>query len=156
MRMIHRAGLFLPSNGYYLFRDGKINGITWTGSGSGWGSWEINTRIRARAYIYSGETGSGSATVATTVDLRGFKHLHFIYSFIEQVSGTAPNIRVYPYYVSIPHDGSGPWATSYDLSAISNLSSVQIWIQSGHVSKSSSSGSVNSEIIVTSVWATRD
>lgn len=156
MRMVHRSGVFLPDNAFYLFKDGKINNVTWTGTSSGYGSWEINTILKARVYIYSGVSGQGSASITTTVDLRGFKHLHFGYSTVDQVSGTAPNIRVYPNYVSIPHEGSGPWTTSYDLSAITDLSSTLIMIQSGHVSKSSTSGVVNAEIFVTSVWATRD
>lgn len=156
LRMIHRAGILLPDNAYYFFKGGSINGITWTGSYEGYSSYEINTHIRVRGYIWNGVSGTGSSSVITYVDLRGFKHLHFLYTTIKVVNGTCPNVRVYPNYVSTPSDGSGPWTTSYDLSTISDLSNVLLMIQSGHVSKTSTSGVIDSELVVTAVWATRD
>ena len=119
MRMVHRAGLLLPNDAYFVFKDGKINGITWTGSASGYGSYTISTYIMAGAYIQSGVTGSGSASVIATVDLRGFKRLHFRVSYIKVYAGTAPNIRVYPNYVSLQN--SAPFDVAYDLSAITDL-----------------------------------
>lgn len=154
MRMVHRAGIVVPSDAYYLFQNGSINGITWTGSFEGYSSYEINTVIRVRGYIWNGVSGTGSASVITYADLRGFARLHFAYSTIKIVSGHAPNIRVYPNYVSTPDEGD--LIASYDLSAIPDLSSTLIMIQSGHVSKSQTSGVVDSELVVTAVWATRD
>lgn len=156
MRMVHRAGIFVPDNAYYLFKGGKINGITWTGGSEGYGDYEINTRIMVGCYIWNGVSGSGSSSVITYVDLRGFKKLHFLYTTIKVVNGTCPNIRAYPNYVSTPSDGSGPWEAVYDLSAIPDLSDLRIMIQSGHVSKTSTSGVIDSELVVTAVWATRD
>ena len=156
MRMVHRAGIFVPDNAYYLFKGGSINGITWSGSYEGYSSYEINTHIRVRGYIWNGVSGTGSSSVITYVDLRGFKHLHFLYTTIKVVNGTCPNIRAYPNYVSTPSDGSGPWEAVYDLSAIPDLSDLRIMIQSGHVSKTSTSGVIDSELVVTAVWATRD
>ena len=156
MRMIHRAGILVPDNAFYLFQNGLINGITWTGSYEGYSSYEINTHIRVRGYIWNGVSGTGSSSVITYVDLRGFKRLHFLYTTIKVVNGTCPNIRAYPNYVSTPFEGSGPWEAVYDLSAIPDLSNLRIMIQSGHVSKTSTSGVVDSELVVTAVWATRD
>lgn len=152
--MVHRAGILLPDNAYYLFKNGKINGITWTGGSDGYSSYEINTRIRVRAYLWNGVSGSGSSSVITYVDLRGFKKVHFLVTRIMKVAGTAPNIRVHPNYVSLQN--SVPFETVYDLSAITDLSNVLLMIQSGHVSKTSTSGVIDSELIVTAVWATRD
>ena len=156
MRMVHRAGIMVPDNAFYLFKGGTINQISWTGTYEGYSSYEINTHIRVRGYIWNGVSGTGSSSVVGYADLRGFKHLHFGYSTIKVVSGTAPNIRAYPNYVSTPSDGTGPWTTSYDLSAIPDLSNVRIMIQSGHISKTSTSGVVDSELVVDSIWATRD
>lgn len=156
LRMIHRAGILLPDNAYFLFKDGTINGITWTGSYQGYSSYEITTHIKVRGYIWNGVSGTGSSSVITYVDLRGFKRLHFLYTNISVVNGTCPNIRAYPNYVSTPSDGSGPWEAVYDLSAIPDLSDLRIMIQSGHVSKTSTSGVIDSELVVTAVWATRD
>lgn len=156
MRMVHRAGLLLPNDGYYLFQNGEINGITWSGHAEGYSSYEISDVIKVRGYIWSGVSGTGSSSVITYVDLRGFKRLHFLYTTIKVVNGTCPNIRAYPNYVSTPSEGGGPWEAVYDLSAIPDLSNLRIMIQSGHVSKTSTSGVVDSELVVTSVWATRD
>lgn len=156
MRMAHRAGLLLPNDGYFLFKEGQINGITWTGSYEGYSSYEITTHISVRGYIWSGVSGTGSSSVITYVDLRGFKRLHFLYTTIKVVNGTCPNIRAYPNYVSTPSDGEGPWEAVYDLSAIPDLSNLRIMIQSGHVSKTSTSGVVDSGLVVTNIWATRD
>lgn len=156
MRMVHRAGIFVPDNAYYLFKDGSINGITWSGSYEGYSSYEINTHIKVRGYIWNGVSGTGSSSVITYVNLQGFRHLHFLYSAIKVVNGTCPNVRAYPYYVSTPSEGSGPWEAVYDLSAIPDLSNLRIMIQSGHVSKASTSGVVDSELVVTAVWATRN
>lgn len=147
----------LPDNAFYLFKNGTINGITWTGSASGYSSYTINSSgIHVGAYIWSGVSGSGSSSVITYADLRGFKHLGFVYNEIKVLNGTCPNIRAYPNYVSTPSDGAGPWTTIYDLSAIPDLSNQLIMIQSGHVSKSSTSGVVDSDLNVTAVWVTRD
>lgn len=156
MRMVHRAGIFVPDNAYYLFNGGSINGITWSGSYEGYSSYEINTHIKVRGYIWNGVSGTGSSSVITYVNLQGFRHLHFLYSTIKVVNGTCPNVRAYPYYVSTPSEGSGPWEAVYDLSAIPDLSNLRIMIQSGHVSKTSTSGVVDSEIIVDAIWATRN
>ena len=145
----------LPDNAYFLFKDGTINGITWTGSASGYSSYEINTVIRARAYLWNGVTGTGSSSVITQhLDLRGFKRVHFRISYIKVYAGTAPNIRVYPNYVSLQN--SAPFETVYDLSAIPDLSDVMLMIQSGHLNKQSSSGVMDAEVQVSAVWATRD
>lgn len=155
MRMVHRAGLLLPSNGYYLFRDGAINGITWTGSAQGYSSYEINTGLKARAYLWNGVTGTGSSSVITQhLDLRGFTKVHFLVSGIDVLNGDSPNIRVYPNYVSL--QDSAPFEAVYDLSAIPDLSDVMLMIQSGHLNKQSSSGVMNAEVAVSAVWATRD
>lgn len=156
VRMAHRSGVLVPDNAFFLFQAGAINGITWTGSYEGYSSYEINTRIRVRGYIWNGVSGTGSSSVITYADLRGFRHLHIKYSTIKTVSGTSPNIRVYPNYVSLQSDGSGPWEAVYDLSAIPDLTSTLLMIQSGHVSKTSTSGVVDAELIVDAVWATRD
>ena len=156
MRMVHRAGIFLPDNAFYLFKSGTINGITWTGSADGYSSYTINSSgINVRAYLWNGVSGSGSSSVITYVDLRGFKHVGFTYNEYKTVSATAPNIRVYPNYVSLS-TGTGSRTAIYDLSAIPDLSNQLIMIQSGHVSKSSTSGVVDSVLTVTAVWATRD
>lgn len=155
MRMIHRAGLLLPINGYYLFRDGTINGITWTGTAQGYSSYEINTVLKARAYLWNGVTGTGSSSIVTQhLDLRGFNKVHFLVSGIDVYAGEAPNIRVYPNYVSL--QDSAPFEAVYDLSAIPDLSDVMLMIQSGHLNKQSSSGAMNAEVVVSAVWATRD
>lgn len=130
-----------------------MNGVSWTGSTSGYSSYEVSTVIGCRAYIWSGETGTGSSSVITYADLRGFTKLHFRVTSKKTVSGTAPNIRVYPNYVSLQN--STPFEAVYDLSSIPDLSNVLIMIQSGHVSKTSSSGSVDAQISVSKVWATR-
>lgn len=157
MRMVHRAGIFLPDNAFYLFKSGSINGVSWSGTSEGYSSYSINSSgINVRGYLWNGVSGTGSASVNAYVDLRGFKHLGFTYSEIKVVNGTCPNIRAYPNYVSTPSDGNGPWTTIYDLSAIPDLSNQRIMIQSGHVSKTSTSGVVDSVINVTAVWATRD
>ena len=156
MRMAHRAGIFVPDNAFYLFKGGAINGITWTGSYEGYSSYEINTVIRVRGYIWDGVSGTGSSSVITNADLRGYAKLHFKYSTIKIVNGTCPNIRVYPNYVSTPTEGDPPIVTSYDLSAIPDLTSTIVMIQSGHISKSSTSGVVDSELVITDVWATRE
>lgn len=154
MRMVHRAGLLLPNNGYYLFRDGTINGITWTGTAQGYSDYQINTVIHAGAYLWSGVTGTGSSSVITYVDLRGFKRVHFLVSEIKYFAGEAPNIRVYPNYVSLQQ--TAPFETVYDLSAISDLSRVLLMIQSGHLNKQTSSGVQDAGVTVSAVWATRD
>lgn len=155
LRMIHRAGILLPDNAYFLFKDGTINGITWTGSYQGYSSYEINTVLKARAYLWNGVTGTGSSSVITQhLDLRGFKRVHFLVSAINVYAGGAPNIRVYPNYVSLQN--SAPFEAVYDLSAISDLSDVMLMIQSGHLNKQSSSGVMNAEVAVSAVWATRD
>lgn len=155
MRMIHRAGIFLPDNAYYLFKDGSINGITWTGTAQGYSSYRIDTVLGARAYLWNGVTGTGSSSVITQhLDLRGFKRVHFLVSAIAVLNGDSPNIRVYPNYVSLQN--SAPFETVYDLSAISDLSNVMLMIQSGHLNKQSSSGVMNAEVDVSAVWATRD
>lgn len=154
MRMVHRAGLLLPNNGYYLFRDGTINGITWTGTAQGYSDYRIDTVIHAGAYLWSGVTGTGSSSVITYVDLRGFKRVHFLVSEITYFAGEAPNIRVYPNYVSLQQ--TAPFEAVYDLSAISDLSRVLLMIQSGHLNKQSSSGVQDAGVTVSAVWATRD
>ena len=155
LRMIHRAGILLPDNAYFLFKGGAINGITWTGSAQGYSSYEINTVLKARAYLWNGVTGTGSSSIVTQhLDLRGFKRVHFLVSGIAVLAGQAPNIRVYPNYVSLQN--SAPFEAVYDLSAISDLSNVMLMIQSGHLNKQSSSGSINAEVVVSAVWATRD
>lgn len=157
MRMIHRAGIFLPDNAYYLFKDGAINGITWTGTAQGYSSYEINTVLKARAYLWNGVTGTGSSSIITQhQDLRGFRHVCFKYTAITVFAGECPNIRVYPNYVSTPSDGARPWVAVYDLSAIPDLSDVMLMIQSGHLNKQTSSGVQDASITVTEVWATRD
>ena len=156
VRMVHRAGLLLPNDGYYLFKDGEINGITWSGHAEGYSSYEISDVIKVRGYIWSGVSGTGSSSVITYVDLRGFKRLHFAYSSISVVDGESPNIRAYPNYVSTPSEGEGPWEAVYDLAAIPDLSNQLIMIQSGHIQKTSTSGSVDASLTVTAVWATRD
>lgn len=155
MRMVHRAGLLLPNDGYFLFKEGQINGVTWTGSYQGYSSYEINTVLKARAYLWNGVTGTGSSSVITQhLDLRGFKHVHFRVSGIDVYAGGAPNIRVYPNYVSL--QDTAPFEAVYDLSAIPDLSNVMLMIQSGHLNKQSSSGVMNAEVTVSAVWATRD
>ena len=155
MRMIHRAGILLPDNAYYLFKDGAINGITWTGTSRGYSSYHINTDINVRAYLWNGVTGTGSSSVITRhLDLRGFKRVHFLVSGIDVYAGGAPNIRVYPNYVSLQN--SAPFEAVYDLSAIPDLSDVMLMIQSGHLNKQSSSGVMNAGVTVSAVWATRD
>lgn len=145
----------MPSPAFYLFNNGTINGITWTGSAQGYSSYEINTIIRARAYLWNGVTGTGSSSVITqNLDLRGFKRVHFRISYIKVYAGTAPNIRVYPNYVSLQN--SAPFEVAYDLSAIPDLSDVMLMIQSGHLDKQSSSGVMDAEVQVSAVWATRD
>lgn len=157
MRMIHRAGLLIPENAFYLFKDGLINGVSWTGSAQGYSSYEITDHIHVRAYLWSGVTGTGSSSVITQhLDLRGFKHVHFKYSSISVYAGECPNIRVYPNYVSTPSEGEGPWIASYDLSALADLTDVMLMIQSGHLNKQTSSGVQNASITVREVWATRD
>lgn len=157
MRMVHRAGIYVPDNANFLFKNGLINGVTWTGSAQGYSSYEITDHIKARAYIWSGVTGTGSSSVITQhLDLRGYKRVHFKYSDIDYENGEAPNIRVYPNYVSLEHEGDGPWTVSYDLSALADQSDVMLMIQSGHLTKSSSSGSIDASITVTEVWVTRD
>ena len=156
MRMVHRAGLFIPNNAFYIFQNGLINGITWTGTASGYSNYSITDKIMAGGYIWSGVTGSGSSSVITYVDLRGFKHIHFAYDVIKVAGGECPNIRVYPNYVSLTSEGEGPWEAVYDLDAIPDLSNQLIMIQSGHINKDTSSGVVDSEVDVTAVWATRD
>lgn len=157
VRMVHRSGIFVPDNAFYLFKGGLINNISWTGSAEGYSSYEINTVIKARAYLWNGVTGTGSSSVITQhLDLRGFKHVHFKYSAISVYAGECPNIRVYPNYVSTPSEGEGPWIADYDLSAIPDLSDVMLMIQSGHLNKQTSSGVQNASITVTEVWATRD
>lgn len=146
----------MPSPAFYLFNNGTINGVTWTGSYSGYSSYEINTHIRVRGYIWNGVSGTGSSSVITYADLTGYKTLHFEYDTIKVVTGTAPNIRVHPYYTSLRNDGTGPWESTYDLSTFADKSNILIMIQSGHVSKSSTSGVVDSELIVTRVWATKE
>ena len=156
--MVHRSGVFLPDNAYFLFQNGVINGVTWNGHTTGYASYEITDHLYARAYIWSGVTSndSNASIVAQHLDLRGFKHVWFKYSSIHYLNGESPNIRVYPYYVSLNHDGEGPWTVSYDLSSLADLSDVRLMIQSGHVSKTSSSGSVTASISVKEVWVTRD
>lgn len=155
MRMAHRAGILVPDNAFYLFQDGLINDITWTGSAQGYSSYEISTVLKARGYIWNGVTGTGSSSIITQhLDLRGFKHIHFLVSGIDVLDGTAPNIRTYPNYVSL--QDSAPFESVYDLSAIPDLSDVMLMIQSGHVSKPSTSGSINASITVNAVWATRE
>ena len=157
MRMVHRAGIYIPDNAFFLFRNGLINGVTWTGSAQGYSSYEITDHINARAYIWAGETGTGSSSVITQhLDLRGYKRVHFKYSSIHYQNGEAPNIRVYPNYVSLEHEGDGPWTVSYDLSALADQSDVMLMIQSGHIAKTSSSGSISASITVREVWVTRD
>lgn len=154
MRMVHRSGLLIPNNCLYLFDGGAINGFTWTGTTSGYSTYTIDTVIRCRAYIWSGETGTGSSSVTIRVDLRGFTKLHFRVSSQKTVAGTAPNIRVYPNYVSL--QSTAPYESVYDLSAIPDLSDVLIMIQSGHINKQTSSGVIDAQIDVAKVWATRD
>ena len=101
-------------------------------------------------------SNTGSASIITYVDLRGFRHLHFAYDEIKVYGGNAPNIRVYPNYVSTPSEGDGPWEAVYDLSAIPDLTNQLLMIQSGHLNKQQSSGVMDSTIRVTAVWATRD
>ena len=156
VRMAHRAGILVPDNAFYLFQDGLINGVTWTGSAQGYSSYEISDVLKARGYIWSGVSGTGSSSIITYVDLRGFRYLHFAYSAISVLDGECPNIRACPNYVSTPSEGEGPWEAVYDLSAIPDLSNQLIMIQSGHVSKSSTSGSINASITVNAVWATRE
>ena len=153
MRMAHRAGLLIPNNCMYLFNGGVINGITWTGGAQGFSSYEISTVIGCRAYIWNGETGTGSASVIAYADLRDFSQLHFRVTAQKTVAGTAPNIRVYPNYVSL--QSSAPYEAVYDLSAIPDLSNVMIMIQSGHITKSTTSGVIDAQISVSQVWATR-
>ena len=156
--MVHRAGIFVPDNAFFLFKSGLINGVTWSGNTTGYSSYEITDHIKARAYIWSGVTSSDSnASVITQhLDLRGFKRVHFKYTDIDYENGEAPNIRVYPNYVSLEHEGDGPWTVSYDLSALADPSDVMLMIQSGHLAKTTSSGSIDASITVTEVWVTRD
>lgn len=154
MRMVHRSGVFLPDNAFYLFDGGKINNVTWTGTAQGYSSYNIDTVIHARAYLWNGVTGTGSSSVTAYADLRGFKRVHFRVTRINVLAGTAPNIRVYPNYVSLQN--SAPFDTVYDLSAIPDLSNVPLMIQSGHLSKQSSSGVLEASVTVSAIWATRD
>ena len=158
MRMVHRAGIFVPDNAFFLFKNGLINGVTWNGHTTGYASYEITDHIKARAYIWSGVTsGDSNASVVTQhLDLRGYRHVHFKYTGIDYENGEAPNIRVYPNYVSLEHEGEGPWTVSYDLSGLADLTDVMLMIQSGHLAKTTSSGSVDASITVTEVWVTRD
>ena len=158
MRMVHRAGIYVPDNANFLFKNGLINGVTWSGNITGYSSYEITDHIHVRAYIWSGVTSSDSnASVITQhLDLRGYKHIHFKYSSINYENGEAPNIRVYPNYVSLEHEGDGPWTVSYDLSALADQSDVMLMIQSGHLAKTTTSGSIDASITVKEVWVTRD
>ena len=156
--MVHRAGIFVPDNAFFLFKNGLINGVTWNGHTTGYASYDIDDRLHARAYIWSGVTSSDSnASIVTQhLDLRGYKHVHFKYTGIDYENGEAPNIRVYPNYVSLEHEGEGPWTVSYDLSALADQSDVMLMIQSGHLAKTTSSGSIDASITVREVWVTRD
>ena len=158
MRMVHRAGIFVPDNAFFLFKNGLINGVTWNGHTTGYASYEITDHLYARAYIWSGVTSSDSnASIVTQhLDLRGFKRIHFKYSSINYENGEAPNIRVYPNYVSLEHEGEGPWTVSYDLSALADQSDVMLMIQSGHLAKTTTSGSIDASITVKEVWVTRN
>lgn len=158
MRMVHRAGIFVPDNAFFLFQNGLINGVTWTGTITGYSSYEITDHIKARAYIWSGVTSndSNASVVTQHLDLRGYRHVHFRYTDIDYENGDAPNIRVYPNYVSLEHEGDGPWTVSYDLSALADLTDVMLMIQSGHLAKTTSGGSIDASITVTEVWVTRD
>lgn len=159
MRMIHRAGIFVPDNAYFLFKDGLINGITWSGNYTGYASYQITDHIHVRTYIWSGvssDNDNNASVITQHLDLRGFKRVHFKYTSIHYENGEAPNIRVYPNYVSLDHDGEGPWTVSYDLSALADPTDVMLMIQSGHLKKTTTSGSIEASITVKEVWVTRD